>query len=392
GRRLYPRLCLPRPVGARDGSPSGNARRRSSIRNAGREPSAGDRAQRAAVSGAWTAVGDRGACRDLSAQAVSAARNRGRRALPAPRLGHPAAACRREPAAPRRGLRAGRACRRHARHSHGPLALRRGHAAAAREHRRADPGHRLCAVVLAVVRSRQYVGDPAGRIRLGVPDHLQHLDRGEGGQGSLGALGAGDGRGQQPPVPAGDPARRAALYPDRPAARARASLAHPGGGGIACRRALGPRPPALRRAPIPGDRRDARWHPGHRHHRARAGEDRVPDGRADERRARGHDAVMTALHLNRDRTRSILLGTATVLAVAALYELTARSGLFPRALMPTIPKIATTFVDLCADGTMFWHVFYTLYRMLTGFALAVVVGLPLGVLMGRFRAVENFFL
>jgi len=101
---------------------------------------------------------------------------------------------------------------------------------------------------------------------------------------------------------------------------------------------------------------------------------------------------MTALHLNRDRTRSILLGTATVLVVAALYELTARSGLFPRALMPTIPKIATTFIDLCADGTMFWHVFYTLYRMLTGFALAVVVGLPLGVLMGRFRAVENFFL
>src|SRR5262249_1242579 len=30
--------------------------------------------------------------------------------------------------------------------------------------------------------------------------------------------------------------------------------------------------------------------------------------------------------------------------------------------------------------------------MLTGFALAVVVRLPLGVLMGRFRAVENFFL
>ena len=34
----------------------------------------------------------------------------------------------------------------------------------------------------------------AGRLRLRLPHHLQHLDRGEGGQGNLGALGAGHGR------------------------------------------------------------------------------------------------------------------------------------------------------------------------------------------------------
>jgi NitT/TauT family transport system permease protein len=38
------------------------------------------------------------------------------------------------------------------------------------------------------------------------------------------------------------------------------------------------------------------------------------------------------------------------------------------------------------------HALYTMYRMLTGFALAVAVGLPLGVLMGRYRPVEHFFL
>lgn len=93
-----------------------------------------------------------------------------------------------------------------------------------------------------------------------------------------------------------------------------------------------------------------------------------------------------------DRTRSILRGAATLLVVAALYELTARSGVFPRALMPTLPKVASTFVELALDGTMLQHAFHTLYRMLSGFALAVVVGLPLGVLMGRYRAVESFFL
>jgi NitT/TauT family transport system permease protein len=96
--------------------------------------------------------------------------------------------------------------------------------------------------------------------------------------------------------------------------------------------------------------------------------------------------------MNADRIPSILRGATAILLVAALYEVTARSGMFPRALMPTIPKVASTLVDMCADGTMFRHVLYTLYRMFTGFALAVVVGLPLGVLMGRYRPVENFFL
>ena len=38
--------------------------------------------------------------------------------------------------------------------------------------------------------------DPAGRLRLGLSDHLQHLDRREVRQGDLGALGAGHGRRQ----------------------------------------------------------------------------------------------------------------------------------------------------------------------------------------------------
>jgi len=96
--------------------------------------------------------------------------------------------------------------------------------------------------------------------------------------------------------------------------------------------------------------------------------------------------------MSASRTRSFLRGAVTILIVAALYEATARSGLFPRALMPTIPKVASTFFDLAVDGTMLRHALYTLYRMLAGFALAIVVGLPLGILMGRFRPIESFFL
>jgi NitT/TauT family transport system permease protein len=78
--------------------------------------------------------------------------------------------------------------------------------------------------------------------------------------------------------------------------------------------------------------------------------------------------------------------------VAAAYEAMARSGIFPSALVPTLPKVGSTLLALLLDGTMLAHAFYTLYRVLLGMALAIAVGLPLGILMGRFKPIENFFL
>jgi NitT/TauT family transport system permease protein len=96
--------------------------------------------------------------------------------------------------------------------------------------------------------------------------------------------------------------------------------------------------------------------------------------------------------MNRQRTRSIARGTLALLVAAAAYETMAQSGMFPKALLPVLPRVAGTLLHMLADGSMLWHAFYTLSRMLTGFALAVAIGLPLGILMGRVRAVEGFFL
>jgi NitT/TauT family transport system permease protein len=90
------------------------------------------------------------------------------------------------------------------------------------------------------------------------------------------------------------------------------------------------------------------------------------------------------------RAQSILRGVLAVLAVAACYEAIARSGYFPRALVPTLPKVGDTLMTMLADGTMLHHAGMTLYRMSCGFALAVAIGLPLGILMGRFRPLEHF--
>jgi NitT/TauT family transport system permease protein len=92
------------------------------------------------------------------------------------------------------------------------------------------------------------------------------------------------------------------------------------------------------------------------------------------------------------RHRSTLRAVLALATAAAIYEAIARSGYFPAALVPTLPKIARTLVDLLADGTMLIHAFYTIARVLIGFGMAIAAGIPLGILMGRMRAVEGFVL
>jgi NitT/TauT family transport system permease protein len=101
---------------------------------------------------------------------------------------------------------------------------------------------------------------------------------------------------------------------------------------------------------------------------------------------------MTIARAWSERSSSLRRSALTLIIAAALYDALARSGYFPQALTPTLGAIAQTLFASLADGTMLLHAAATLYRVLIGFGFAVAIGLPLGVLMGRFRPVENFVL
>ena len=95
---------------------------------------------------------------------------------------------------------------------------------------------------------------------------------------------------------------------------------------------------------------------------------------------------------NGQTIRSLVRAAITLAAAAAVYEAAARSGYFAPALLPTLPIIAHTLFAMLADGSIIEHAAFTLYRVMFGFLLAVVVGLPLGILMARFRRIEHFCL
>jgi NitT/TauT family transport system permease protein len=95
---------------------------------------------------------------------------------------------------------------------------------------------------------------------------------------------------------------------------------------------------------------------------------------------------------NGQRSRSFIRAAITLAIAAAVYEGLARSGYFASALLPTLPTIAKTLFGMLADGSIIEHAAFTMYRVMFGFGLAVVVGIPLGILMARFSAIESFFL
>jgi NitT/TauT family transport system permease protein len=90
--------------------------------------------------------------------------------------------------------------------------------------------------------------------------------------------------------------------------------------------------------------------------------------------------------------QSLLRSGVALMLMAGAYEALARSGAFPPALLPTLPAVATALWTGIVDGTLPAHAASTLYRVLAGMGLAVMLAVPLGIVMGRVRAVEGFVL
>ena len=78
--------------------------------------------------------------------------------------------------------------------------------------------------------------------------------------------------------------------------------------------------------------------------------------------------------------------------VGGLWEIVARSGIFPRRLFPSLGEVADTFLRLTAAGILPHHALETVVRLVVGFGMAAVVGVALGIIMGRSRRAEDIFL
>jgi NitT/TauT family transport system permease protein len=92
------------------------------------------------------------------------------------------------------------------------------------------------------------------------------------------------------------------------------------------------------------------------------------------------------------RWRVIARTAFPFVVVGGAWETVAHLGLFPPRLFPSLETVAGAFVHLTVTGILPHHALDTLVRLLVGFALAALVGVAIGIAMGRQRLAEDILL
>lgn len=83
-------------------------------------------------------------------------------------------------------------------------------------------------------------------------------------------------------------------------------------------------------------------------------------------------------------------GIPLVLAFFAVWEALPRLGVIDPLFLPAFSTTVTTLFDLILSGKLLLHVAVSLQRSMFGFALAVLVAVPLGFLMGWYNKFEKY--
>jgi NitT/TauT family transport system permease protein len=86
-----------------------------------------------------------------------------------------------------------------------------------------------------------------------------------------------------------------------------------------------------------------------------------------------------------------LRGVAAVIVCLILWEIFARTGR-SAALTPPLERIARIFWEMLSDGTLAINTAATLGRVVLGLSISALIAVPLGLVMGRSRLAERFFM
>ncbi|HZA06746.1 MAG TPA: ABC transporter permease [Nitrososphaeraceae archaeon] len=60
-------------------------------------------------------------------------------------------------------------------------------------------------------------------------------------------------------------------------------------------------------------------------------------------------------------------------------------GVFPKVSLPSPAMVAQSFADLIFNGSLFMSIGMTMWRLVTGFSISIILGIGIGLLMVRFR-------
>ena len=91
------------------------------------------------------------------------------------------------------------------------------------------------------------------------------------------------------------------------------------------------------------------------------------------------------------RARPWILGLVTTLAVVVVWQLTPALGWVDRQFIPPATAVFGSFAAEWGEWAFYPDLLSTLFRILAGFALAAIIGIPLGLAMGYWRMAYRLF-
>jgi NitT/TauT family transport system permease protein len=102
--------------------------------------------------------------------------------------------------------------------------------------------------------------------------------------------------------------------------------------------------------------------------------------------------VLRWIRLNKERMRAVLLGTISLLVFLLAWHLLTKYRVVFFVRFTNVPSplaVYASFVKAIHDPHFLMHIALSCRRIFLGFSLAALVGVPLGLVMGRFKLVHE---
>ena len=92
---------------------------------------------------------------------------------------------------------------------------------------------------------------------------------------------------------------------------------------------------------------------------------------------------------------NVVLPVLTIVVFLVLWEIAVNTGLISSTFLPKPSQLAETFVDKLSQAepegaTLGQNILSSLQTSLSGFIVAVLIGIPLGLLMGFYEPIDRF--
>ncbi|RJQ85277.1 MAG: ABC transporter permease [Desulfobacteraceae bacterium] len=103
----------------------------------------------------------------------------------------------------------------------------------------------------------------------------------------------------------------------------------------------------------------------------------------------GESTQATSPHTEQG-SRGWVLGVLAFASILILWEVLARCSGWSSHIFPDPITVVLSLIDLIQNGTLLRHTVASLFRVTAGFYLAVLLGVPIGIMLGRSWSMRSF--